>query len=130
VVVGHESTYGHDGFELPFDYYLEHGADLLTLRRSDGSFVAAFNVGRMSLFEIELSVWEDADWRSGHTSPDATKLVPLRQVTGEYSSSHKESRTCYDEHYHKKWVPYRGRSRRKLWLVCFPRRLGPSGAFR
>jgi hypothetical protein len=54
----------------------------------------------------------------------------VRSPYGLISPSPKESRTCYDEHYHKKWVPYRGRSRRKLWLVRFPRRLGPSGAFR
>jgi hypothetical protein len=60
-VVGHERTDGHDGFELPFGYYLERDADLLVLRRSDGSFAAAFNVRGVSLFEVELAVWEDAD---------------------------------------------------------------------
>jgi hypothetical protein len=61
VVVGHERTDGHDGFELPFGHYLERDADLLVLRRSDGSFVAAFNVRGASLFEVELAAWEDAD---------------------------------------------------------------------
>jgi hypothetical protein len=60
-VVGHERTDGHDGFELPFGYYLERDADLLVLRRSDGSFAVAFNVRGVSLFEVELAVWEDAD---------------------------------------------------------------------
>jgi hypothetical protein len=48
------------GSKLPFGYYLELDADLLTLRRSDGSFVAAFNV-RVDLFDVELMAWEDAD---------------------------------------------------------------------
>jgi hypothetical protein len=61
MVVIQELADGHDGFELPFGYYLERDADLLVLRRSDGTFVAAFNVGGVSLFEVELAVWEDAD---------------------------------------------------------------------
>ena len=60
-MVRHELADGHDGFELPFGYYLERDAELLVLRRSDGSFVAAFDVGGASLFEVELAVWEDAD---------------------------------------------------------------------
>ena len=51
----------HGGFQLPFGYYLERDADLLVLRRSDGSFVAAFNVRGVDLFEVELMAWEDAD---------------------------------------------------------------------
>ena len=47
-------------FKLPFGYYLERGADLLVLLRSDGSFVAAFNVRGLDLFEVELMAWEDA----------------------------------------------------------------------
>jgi hypothetical protein len=61
VLVGREHTNGHEGTELPFDYYLERDPDQLILRRSDGSFVAAFNVAGVSLFEVELAVWEDAD---------------------------------------------------------------------
>jgi hypothetical protein len=61
MVEGQESIDGHDRFELPFGYYLERDADLLVVRRSDGSFVAAFTVGSVSLFEVELAVWEDAD---------------------------------------------------------------------
>jgi hypothetical protein len=56
----HERTDRDDGFKLPFGYYLERDADLLVVRRSDGSFVAAFTVGSVSLFEVELAVWEDA----------------------------------------------------------------------
>jgi hypothetical protein len=46
---------------LPFGYYLEYAADLLIMRRSDGSFVTAFNAVDADLFEVELAVWEDAD---------------------------------------------------------------------
>jgi hypothetical protein len=59
--MGQESTNGHDGIELPFGYYLDRDADLPVLRRSDGSFVAAFGVGNMDPFEVEWAVWEDAD---------------------------------------------------------------------
>jgi hypothetical protein len=61
VLVGHENIDGHNGFELPFGYYLELDADLLVLRRSDGSFVDAFNIRGANLFEVEWRVWEDAD---------------------------------------------------------------------
>ena len=46
---------------MPFGYYLEHDADLLILRRADGSDVATFGVVGVELFEVELAVWEDAD---------------------------------------------------------------------
>ena len=46
---------------LPFGYNLQWEADLLVLRRSDGSFVAAFNAGNVDPFEVEWAVWEDAD---------------------------------------------------------------------
>ena len=46
---------------MPFGYYLERDADLLILRRPDGSFVAGFNAVGADLFEVELAVWEDAD---------------------------------------------------------------------
>ena len=59
--VGSESIDGHNGFGLPFDYQLERDADLLILRRFDGSYVAAFGALGVALFEVELAVWEDAD---------------------------------------------------------------------
>jgi hypothetical protein len=46
---------------LPFGYYLERDADLLMLRRCDGSVAAAFSVMGVDPFEVELAVWEDAD---------------------------------------------------------------------
>jgi hypothetical protein len=47
--------------KLPFGYYLERDADLLILRRSDRTFVAAFSARGVDFFEVELTVWEDAD---------------------------------------------------------------------
>ena len=47
--------------KFPFGYYLDRDADLLILRRPDGSFVAGFNAVGADLFEVELAVWEDAD---------------------------------------------------------------------
>ena len=64
MLVGHESVDGHNGFWLPFGYHLERDADLLILRRSDGSdssFVAAFSALGADPFEVELMAWEDAD---------------------------------------------------------------------
>jgi hypothetical protein len=52
---------GHNGSRLPFGYNLEHDADLLILRRPDGSFVTAFNASNVDPFEVERAVWEDAD---------------------------------------------------------------------
>jgi hypothetical protein len=46
--------------KLPFGYYLERYADLLILRRPDSSIVTAFSAD-VDLFEVECTVWEDAD---------------------------------------------------------------------
>ncbi len=46
---------------LPFGYYVERDPDVLVLRCPNGSFVAAFSVGGADPFEIELTVWEEAD---------------------------------------------------------------------
>ena len=59
--VQHENIDEHYCFYLPFGYYLDRDADLLMLRRSDGSLVAAFCAGGADLFEVELTAWEDAD---------------------------------------------------------------------
>jgi hypothetical protein len=61
MMVGHESIDGHKGSWLPFGYHLECDADLLILRRSDGSFVTAYSAAYVDPFEIEWAVWEDAD---------------------------------------------------------------------
>ena len=46
---------------LPFGYYLERDTDLLILHRGDSSFVAAFSARGVDPFEVELTVWEDAE---------------------------------------------------------------------
>jgi len=51
----------HSTLWLPFGYYLDRDADLLMLRRSDESFVAAFSAFGADLFEVELRAWQDAD---------------------------------------------------------------------
>jgi hypothetical protein len=61
LLVEHESTDGQNGSWLPFGYFLERDADLLILRRSDDSFVAAFSAEGVDPFEVELAVWADAD---------------------------------------------------------------------
>lgn len=44
---------------LPPGYALEHGADVLLLRRAGGSVVAAFNAGKAIPSEVEKAAWED-----------------------------------------------------------------------
>lgn len=46
---------------LPFGYYVECDPDPLVLRCADGSFVAAFSARGVNSFEVELTVWEEAD---------------------------------------------------------------------
>ena len=43
---------------LPPGYTLEHGADVLLLRRADGSVAAAFNAGKATSSEVEKDTWE------------------------------------------------------------------------
>jgi hypothetical protein len=57
MLIGHKSIDGHNALELPFGYYLELDADLLILRRSEGTFVAAFSTRSVDLFEVELMAW-------------------------------------------------------------------------
>jgi len=61
ILVERVSTDERRGFTLPFGYYLERDPGLLILRRSDSSFVAAFTAMDVDFFEVELTVWEDAD---------------------------------------------------------------------
>ena len=44
---------------LPTGYYLERDPDIWTLRRSDGSFVAAFSARGVVAETIERAAWED-----------------------------------------------------------------------
>ena len=60
MLVEHEGKDGHKGFTLPFGYHLQCDADLLIVRRSDGSFVAAYSARNVDPFEVECAVWEDA----------------------------------------------------------------------
>ena len=57
----HETIDELNVLELPFGYYLECDGTLLILRRSEGDFVAAFSARGVDLFEVEFTVWEDAD---------------------------------------------------------------------
>jgi hypothetical protein len=43
---------------LPLVYTLKHGADVLLLRRADGSVAAAFNAGKATSSEVEKDAWE------------------------------------------------------------------------
>jgi hypothetical protein len=61
VLGAREQTEQQEKSKLPFGYYLERDADLLTLRRADGSFVAAFRARGVDFIEVELTLWEDAD---------------------------------------------------------------------
>jgi len=49
------------GSALPFGYYVEREPDVLLLRRSDGSLVATFSARSVDWFEVEFTVWEDAE---------------------------------------------------------------------
>ena len=44
---------------LPPGYYVELGADLLTLRRLDGSTVATFSARGVAMKLVERAAWED-----------------------------------------------------------------------
>jgi hypothetical protein len=61
MLVEHERIAERNNLVLPFGYYLERYAELLILRRSDSSFVASFSASGADPFEVELTVWEDAD---------------------------------------------------------------------
>jgi hypothetical protein len=61
MLVGREGIDGQNEYWLPLGYYLERDADLLVLRRSGGTLVAAFSARGVDPFEVELTAWEDAD---------------------------------------------------------------------
>jgi len=44
---------------LPPGYDLEHGMDVLLLRRGDGSVAAAFSVGKTKPSEVATAAWND-----------------------------------------------------------------------
>ncbi len=45
--------------KLPPGYHVELGADLLTLRRHDGSTVATFSARGVAIELVERAAWED-----------------------------------------------------------------------
>ena len=51
----------HAGHGMPFGYRLERDANMLVLRRPDGSLVTVFDAWCADRFEVEAAVWEDAD---------------------------------------------------------------------
>ena len=57
---GRKARDDHKESWLPFGYNLQYDADLLIVRRSDGTFVTAFNASKVDLFEVEWAIWEDA----------------------------------------------------------------------
>lgn len=61
MLLEHETRDELNGLELPFGYYLERDGTLLILRRPEGSFVAAFSARGVDAFEVEFTIWEDAD---------------------------------------------------------------------
>jgi hypothetical protein len=56
-----DNTVGWGRPGTPFGYYLERDAGVLVVRRPDGSAAAAFGVGEADPFEVEATIWEDAD---------------------------------------------------------------------
>ena len=70
---GHGARYAQEESWLPFGYHLEHDADLLIVRRSEGSFVAAFSAGNADPFEVERAVWEDRETQASASSSCPSK---------------------------------------------------------
>jgi hypothetical protein len=58
---GGERIESHKSSTLPFGYYVELEPEVLLLRRPDDTLVAAFSARGLDFFEVELTVWEDAD---------------------------------------------------------------------
>jgi hypothetical protein len=52
-------VYREGELPLPPGYKIEHGADVLLLRREGGSVVAAFSAGGATAKEVERTAWED-----------------------------------------------------------------------
>jgi hypothetical protein len=52
-------AYREGEIPLPPGYTIEHGADVLLLRREGGSVVAAFSAGRATAAEVKRTAWDD-----------------------------------------------------------------------
>ena len=55
----------------PAGYYVELGADLLTLRRHDGSPVANFSVRGFAMKLVERAAWQD--YENAPVSPEEAR---------------------------------------------------------
>jgi hypothetical protein len=62
---------------LPPDYYVELSADLLTLRRHDGSTVATFSARGVAMELVEGAAWED--YEDSPPSPGRRRRVKIRR---------------------------------------------------
>jgi hypothetical protein len=62
---------------LPPDYYVELGADLLTLRRHDGSTVATFSARGVAMELVERAAWED--YEDSPPSPGRRRRAKIRR---------------------------------------------------
>jgi hypothetical protein len=61
---------------LPPGYQLELDSDMLVLRRSDGSAVAAFSGRGVMLEHVEAAAFEDAAGGKGRDGPQAPEEPP------------------------------------------------------
>ena len=52
-------AYREGDLPLPPGYTLEHGADVLLVRREDGSVVAAFSARGATPKEVKRTAWDD-----------------------------------------------------------------------
>ena len=66
--------------KLPPGYYVELGADLLTLRRYDGSTVATFSARGVAMKLVERAAWEDCE--DSPPSPDRGRAK--RRMRGNF----------------------------------------------
>ena len=72
---------------LPPGYRLERDADILTLRRSDGSFLSAFSVRGVSEQALLRSVEDDLSGRPAYTGPHEHADPVRRMVETRMESS-------------------------------------------
>ncbi len=72
---------------VPLGYRLERDADILTLRRSDGSFLCAFSARGVSEQAILRSVEDDRSGRPAYTGPDEHADSVRRMVETRIGSS-------------------------------------------
>jgi hypothetical protein len=76
---------------LPPGYRLEHDADILILRRSDGSFVGAFSARGVSEQAVLRSVEDDCSGRPAYTGPQEHADAVRRMVETRLGSCWERS---------------------------------------